>query len=291
MPRKHTSQFRYPSRRPQEVRQHPRCLGRVALGRCAGVWPLVPALAITLGACSGLRSAEVGTQVSSRSSNTPPVDSHLSTPSVIERQLGERKGEVSQEQRVSHPSNSHELGRENISSRAASLVNERAIVEDAVPDRDNAAKSPSYVEVVRASLEGVKSYLRLILRLKDAPPRRLRPDLTLMAGFNLESTEKQEFAIFGSLSQHGWTSHFQSGVAKELRGRFSATGKELRFEIDWRELGEARVFRWVTGAALKTAGSESSPPLLIGWDKAPNEGWASFPDSRRPPMHPGKSQR
>jgi hypothetical protein len=169
---------------------------------------LAASCALVLVACSNVGSDETDARAELRSPGNVRSQDASSPPST-QQQAGVGGG-ASDGVEGSGANGEGRAAGTSLTDRTASSPNERVSVPDLVPDRGDSEKSPSYVEIVNASVERTLRDLQFVVRFQGVLPARMRQDdQTFTAGFDLETNENRGFSLIGVLNKEGWQGSFR----------------------------------------------------------------------------------
>lgn len=171
---------------------------------------------------------------------------------------------------------SPDTGGESSQQSGDELERASVVIREPNPDRTGAAASPSYAELVEASLVGLGTHLRLKLVFAAPLPERISdPGKILIAGFGLERKE-QNLSLFARGDRRGWRAFISGGKGDQrFRGKWSVSGSSIEFLLPWQRLGGAQPLEWAAVCTLIEAATGA--PVQRSTDSIPNERSGRYP--------------
>jgi hypothetical protein len=147
--------------------------------------------------------------------------------------------------------------------------------------RDDAQKegiTPSYAEIIKASIVGLGEDFKMTLTLDGQLPDRMPNDKThMIVAFGITGTEENEGYSFGAqCTENGWNAYAggRDDSNGEFPGTFFARGNTVEMTVPWAYINGPRAFEWY---AASNWFAQIANQTHYRVDLSPNGGLAKFP--------------
>ena len=150
--------------------------------------------------------------------------------------------------------------------------------DDPKDDAQKEGLTPSYAEIIKASIVGLGEDFRMTLTLDGQVPDRMPNDKThMIVAFGITGTEENEGFSFGAqCTERGWNAYAggQDDGKGEFPGTFFARGNTVEMTVPWTYINGPRAFEWY---AASNWFSQLANQTHYRVDLSPNGGLAKFP--------------
>lgn len=153
-----------------------------------------------------------------------------------------------------------------------------AVVDDPNNDAQKDGLTPSYAEILKASIVGLGEDFRMTLVLDGQVPEQMPNDKThMIVAFGLTGTHEGEGYSFGAqCNEEGWSAY--AGGSEDGNGQFPGTffvkGNSIEMTVPWDYIKGPRAFEWY---AASNWFSQLANQTSYRVDLAPSDGLAKFP--------------
>lgn len=153
-----------------------------------------------------------------------------------------------------------------------------ATIDDPRDDSTKEGITPSYAEIVKASIVGLGEDFRMTLTLDGEPPDRMPNDKThMIIAFGITGTENNGGYSFGAQStEEGWNAY--AGGRDDGKGEFPGTffveGNTIEMTVPWDYIEGPRAFEWYSASNWF---SQLANQTHYRVDLAPSDGLTKFP--------------
>lgn len=150
--------------------------------------------------------------------------------------------------------------------------------DDPKDDAQKEGLTPSYAEIIKASIVGLGDDFRMTLTLDGQVPDRMPNDKThMIVAFGITGTEENEGYSFGAqCTEKGWNAY--AGGRDDGKGAFPGTffarGNTVEMTVPWTYVNGPRAFEWY---AASNWFSQLANQTHYRVDLSPNGGLAKFP--------------
>ena len=153
-----------------------------------------------------------------------------------------------------------------------------ASMDDPKDDAQKEGITPSYAEIIKASIVGLGDDFRMTLTLDGQVPDRMPNDKThMIVAFGITGTEENEGYSFGAqCTEQGWNAYAggKDDDNGEFPGTFFARGNTIEMTVPWAYINGPRAFEWY---AASNWFSQLANQTHYRVDLSPNGGLAKFP--------------
>ena len=244
---------------------------------------LVLTCIVLLTACSGSPATDTGDR--SRLGDTGGKNARKEKPSKVLKEAkeiaekAERKGE---DGTLSDGTSAKAAGQPPSSSTESQInpafARRTATVDDPRDDGTKEGITPSYAEILKASIVGLGEDFRMTLTLDGQVPDRMPNDKThMIIAFGITGTEENEGYSFGAqATEEGWSAY--AGGRDDGNGEFPGTffirGNVIEMIVPWDYISGPRAFEWYSASNWF---SQLANQTHYRVDLAPSNGLAKFP--------------
>ena len=160
-----------------------------------------------------------------------------------------------------------------------SLARRTAIVNDAANDARKDGVTPSYAELIEASVIGLGEDFKLTMTFDGDLPSAMPNDQThMIVAIGITGAEEEEGYSFGAqATPDGWRPYAggKDDGTTEFPGSFDVGGNRIEMIIPWDYIRGPRRFEWY---AASNWFSQIAGTTHYKVDLVPNEGLAKFPN-------------
>ncbi|MEA2460399.1 MAG: hypothetical protein QOH90_576, partial [Actinomycetota bacterium] len=144
---------------------------------------------------------------------------------------------------------------------------------DSDSDAEKHGDTPSYIEIVRASVRGIGEKVQLTLTLAGAVPTEMPDENTFYSvGFHFGRGGGDGPYVYADADGGGWAPGVND--SDSYPGEFSVSGTKITFNLPWSALGGAQRFKWYANNSWTHSGLVDTS---YSFDEAPNFERASYP--------------
>lgn len=160
-----------------------------------------------------------------------------------------------------------------------SLARRTAIVDDPAGDARKDGVSPSYAEIVEASIIGLGEDFKLTMTFDGDLPSAMPNDQThMIVAFGITGSNEEEGYSFGAqATPDGWRPYAggKDDGTTEFPGSFDIGGNRIEMIVPWDYIRGPREFEWY---AASNWFSQVAGTTHYRVDLVPNEGLTKFPN-------------
>lgn len=153
-----------------------------------------------------------------------------------------------------------------------------ASVDDPKDDATKEGITPTYAEIVKASIVGLGEDFRMTLTLDGQVPDKMPTDKThMIVAFGITGTREDEGYSFGAqATEEGWSAY--AGGKDDGNSRFPGTffvkGNAIEMTVPWDYINGPRSFEWYSASNWFQQLANQTHYRV---DLAPSDGLAKFP--------------
>ena len=149
-------------------------------------------------------------------------------------------------------------------------------ISDPRTDGKKEGVTPSYAEIVRASIQGLGEDFVMTLTLDGQVPQKMpTPQTYHIIAFGITGNEDEGYSFGAQCTDKGWQAYAGGKEGKSgFPGTFLVEGNTIKMTIPWTYIRGPRAFEWYAASNwFQQTGQITSYRV----DLAPSEGTAKFP--------------
>ena len=153
----------------------------------------------------------------------------------------------------------------------------QAMVTDPRTDAKKEGVTPSYAEIVEASIQGLGEDFVMTLTLDGAVPERMpTPQTYYIVAFGITGNEDEGYSFGAQCTEKGWQAYAggKDRGSTEFPGTFQIEGNTIQMTVPWTYIRGPRAFEWY---AASNWFQQTGQITHYRVDLAPSEGTAKFP--------------